>query len=338
MNYLHKDDFNDYAGFSDDLYLVNKNQTTSLHSIEHEFNHNQLKPIINALQEIGFKHLIEYQHAPGRMVSQDNQCIIRFQSCGPSDVNPNLDITFVGGYDTEVLLKTLADYKKTHVSTQSKLHLVLKTPEGFKLMEKKLNPVDVPLSNYNLSMSWTDITKMVGSDVGGMMLFPGDPGTGKSYFIRKIIHAVDKKFVYIPVDVTAILADPGFISFAIDELQDSVLIIEDAETVLVDRAKHENSVMSTLLNVTDGLLGELLRLKIIATVNIQENIDKALIRKGRMLARLDFQALTWGQAVVVAERLGYKLDPRQEKYTLAELYNRAGNGAEVEATKIGFKM
>ena len=152
-----------------------------------------------------------------------------------------------------------------------------------------------------------------------------------------MINTIDKKFVYIPTNTAGILADESFLSFAIENLKDCVLIIEDAETVLVDRQKNYNSAASTILNITDGILGELLNAKILATINVTENIDHALIRKGRLLAKVNFEALSVEKSNAVLKRLKKK-ERVTEPTILADLYSIGeDNGGEEKRTrKIGF--
>lgn len=85
---------------------------------------------------------------------------------------------------------------------------------------------------------------------------------------------------------------PDFISFLLKH-QNAILIIEDAEKVLMSREQmNENSVVSTILQLTDGLFSDYLNIKIICTFNTSlDKIDKALLRKGRMIAYYEFKAL-----------------------------------------------
>jgi glucose-1-phosphate thymidylyltransferase short form len=75
--------------------------------------------------------------------------------------------------------------------------------------------------------------------------------------------------------------------------KNSVFVIEDAEELITSREEVRNSNLSMLLNLTDGLLGESLGIQIIATFNTDvKNIDKALLRKGRLSQIYAFKALS----------------------------------------------
>ena len=60
-----------------------------------------------------------------------------------------------------------------------------------------------------------------------------------------------------------------------------------------------------LLNLTDGLLGESLGIQIIATFNTDvKNIDKALLRKGRLSQIYEFKPLSMDRVNRLLNKLG----------------------------------
>ncbi len=142
----------------------------------------------------------------------------------------------------------------------------------------------------------------------GMILLHGDPGTGKTTYIKHLIcKFVDKEFIFIQNDFVKDLLKPSFVSFLLQN-KNAILIIEDAEKVVVSRENSMNdSVVSTILQLTDGLFSDYLNIKIICTFNTNiERIDKALLRKGRMIAKYKFTALTPEKTATLAKKLGYE--------------------------------
>ena len=128
----------------------------------------------------------------------------------------------------------------------------------------------------------------------GMILLHGDPGTGKTTYIKHLIcKFLDKDFIFIQDDFVKDLLKPSFVSFLLQN-KNAILIIEDAEKVVVTRENAMNdSVVSTILQLTDGLFSDYLNIKIICTFNTNiERIDKALLRKGRMIAKYKFVPLS----------------------------------------------
>ena len=77
-----------------------------------------------------------------------------------------------------------------------------------------------------------------------------------------------------------------------------------------------------LLNITDGLLGECLGIQIIATFNTHvSNIDKALLRKGRLIGLYEFKPLSIQKSKILLEENGNTNSEIKQPMTLADIYN-----------------
>ncbi|KAB8154484.1 AAA family ATPase [Kordia sp. TARA_039_SRF] len=165
------------------------------------------------------------------------------------------------------------------------------------------------------------IEKALVVDKAGLILLHGLPGTGKTSYIKRLISKHSKRtFIFIQNEFINELLHPEFISFLLKN-QNAVLIIEDAEKVLTSREqKNESSVVSTILQLTDGLFSDYLNIKIICTFNTSLNkIDNALLRKGRMIAYYEFKALTKEKANALLASMEY--EPTDKEMTLADIFN-----------------
>ena len=101
----------------------------------------------------------------------------------------------------------------------------------------------------------------------------------------------------------------------------SVLVIEDAEELIISRDNNPNSKLSFLLNLTDGLLGENLGIQIIATFNTDlKNIDKALLRKGRLTSIYYFNPLSVEKSTALLKNLGHNIVVNKPM-ALADIFN-----------------
>jgi len=187
-----------------------------------------------------------------------------------------------------------------------------------------------------IDVNKTIIQKLSDGD-RGVVLLHGEAGTGKTTYLKYLATQVDKKFVLISQELSGRLSSPEFISFMIDN-KGSVLVFEDAEKVINDRnVSGESNSVSSLLNIADGVLSDLLNIQIICTFNTQlTNIDQALLRKGRILARYEFKSLTADKANELLKDLhfGHKTD---KPMLLADVFNAQEQSWEVERTSIGFK-
>jgi len=185
------------------------------------------------------------------------------------------------------------------------------------------------------------LSKLKDDQKSGLVLFSGVPGSGKTTIVKNIAINIDKKIIFVPPGTVDIITTPGFLNFMLDH-KNSILLIEDAEKVIRSREGEgcNPEGVSNILNLTDGVLGDCLNLFVIATFNTpREKIDKALIRKGRLVAEHHFEELTAEQANIIFKKIGSKR-VTEKSMTLAEIYNEEGGMEEKEREnekkRIGF--
>ncbi len=156
----------------------------------------------------------------------------------------------------------------------------------------------------------------------GIILLHGDPGTGKTSYIKYLTSLIkEKDILFIPPSMAEMLSEPSIIPFLMDH-KNSILIIEDAERVISDREGNGSPAgVSNILNLTDGILGDCLSIQIVATFNMKrEKIDQALLRKGRLIAEHKFEKLTIDDTNKLLKYLN-KEHISEESMCLADIYN-----------------
>ena len=131
--------------------------------------------------------------------------------------------------------------------------------------------------------------------------------------------------------------NPDFIDLLIDN-PNTILVIEDAEHVIMDRTTSRNSAVSNLLNISDGLLADFLNVQLICTFNSPLTmVDNALLRKGRLIAKYEFGKLSAAKAQKLSDHLGYK-KLMEQPMTLAEITNQDERDFETKQVQvIGFR-
>jgi len=243
--------------------------------------------------------------------------------------------------------KYISEFKKYSEKNKVKeekkgiINLICKTQSGFELKEYTIkNPIIDFNTNYN--KDFKDIDKIVlerlNQEEGkGLVLLYGPPGTGKTSYIRHIINNVtDKRVLYMPPDMASELSNPGLIPFLTD-IPNSILIVEDSENVLIKRQGQHNQAISNILNLSDGLLSDCLSIQIVATFNTElKNIDEALLRKGRLIAKYEFKPLSKDRVQGLAKKLGINFI--SESATLAEIYNCSDMDFKEQRNVIGFTL
>jgi len=182
-----------------------------------------------------------------------------------------------------------------------------------------------------------EINQSIASNNSGLILLHGLPGTGKTTYIKSLITEYkNSNFIFMQNEFVNHLLDPDFISFLLTQ-RNAILIIEDAEKVLTTReGLQESSIVSTILQLTDGLFSDYLNIKVICTFNTSiTKIDPALLRKGRMIASYEFKTLSTIKTKQLLSSLGFKNESKE--MTISDIYNYQQKSYEDKKhTKIGF--
>ena len=162
----------------------------------------------------------------------------------------------------------------------------------------------------------------------GLTILHGPPGCGKTSYLRALMsRLIDKAvFYFVPVSASDMLFDPRFVGFWINEAsrnkkKQKIVLLEDAEELLLPRDGGNRDKVSNLLNLADGFLGDHLKLNVIATTNSTvRELDKAILRPGRLLGSREFRRLSRSEAERIAKAKGLTLADKPD-YSLAEIYN-----------------
>lgn len=138
------------------------------------------------------------------------------------------------------------------------------------------------------------------TDSAPVLILIGAPGTGKSTFTRTLAHMSKLKTV-ICTDEGAV--ESGAVLNYVSNNGAGLLILEDIDNLLKSR-EAGNRFMSALLNESEGVCEN--EIKIVITTNLTniDKVDSALIRQGRTFDIVDFRNLTREEAKVVADEEG----------------------------------
>lgn len=270
--------------------------------------------------------------------------------------HPNSHIVIIrkNNYDEDkqvfiyVLSLLSGNYKKyvdyidsldTYVKPQKKkFNMVTEAPTGgLRLRSFDIKQEAMPLeSHYNDEVLgfYDHITSEFNEKDKGITLLHGPPGTGKTSFIRRLIAESNKKCIYLPPDLISHIATPSFATFMFDH-PDSIIFIEDAESILLKRENTDHgSSVANLLNMSDGILGDAMRMHIVCTFNTDlMDIDPALRRPGRLIGEMEFKRLTVEKSSALLLELGK--EPTNKEMTLGEIYNEDHSVQETKR-KVGF--
>jgi hypothetical protein len=166
---------------------------------------------------------------------------------------------------------------------------------------------------------------------GKIGIFDGEPGTGKTHLLRGLLRTVeDTVFVFVaPSDLTAMTGAtilPALIDFKRMRASNSSItfLIEDADECLAPRMGDNMSSISSVLNLGDGILGQLLDIRLVMTTNAKhKDFDPAITRPGRLSACVSVGRVDTEQANAIYKRLMNKDGEFTDPKTLAEIYQLA---------------
>jgi len=232
---------------------------------------------------------------------------------------------------------------KPEKETANNIRLITTSKTGYStvLFELPKQKMDIEL-NYGSHFTKVHnkiITHLNKPNGKGLVLLHGTPGTGKTHYLKYLASKIkDKKVIFVPPHLADFITSPEMTPFLIDN-SDSILFIEDAERVITDRNTGGTAGVSNILNITDGILSDMLNIQIVATFNMdKKKIDEALLRKGRLIAEHKFDKLSIEDSNKLINHLKIKDFVAKVPMTLTEIYNvNEEEFKSEEKTKIGFK-
>lgn len=245
------------------------------------------------------------------------------------------------GYEfADKVLRAMKDFTAPEKEKEYEINIITYTNNklGLKRLDIKPTNLDINLY-YNDDFARVDElvrTRLAKENDKGIVLLHGLPGTGKTTYLRHLIGSLDKKVLFVSPSAAGNLMDPDFIDLLIDN-PNAVLVIEDAENIMMDRKYNHGSSVSNLLNLSDGLLSDCLGVHIICTFNSDLNlIDPALLRQGRLIARYEFGKLGIEKAKKLSVTMGFD-NTIDKPMTIAEIANQHEVVAERKIEVIGFR-
>jgi len=210
----------------------------------------------------------------------------------------------------------------------------------------ELRSLEVKRTKLDLDLFYEDDFKEVDATINkrlnnnkdkGIVLLHGLPGTGKTTYLRYLIGKIKKRVLFVSPNIAGDITNPDFIQLLVSN-PNSVLIIEDAENVIMDRKLSNNALVSNLLNISDGLLADFLNVQLICTFNNSLTlVDNALLRKGRLIAKYEFGKLGINKSQSLSKHFGFDT-VINEPMTIAEIANQHEKAQEQSRVEIiGFR-
>lgn len=242
------------------------------------------------------------------------------------------------------------------------------TAQGPKKVTRRIEVPEWDNIDFNYTGSIRDqlgdmMNKFRPSHGGQLILWHGQPGTGKTYALRALGQAWRKwceaQYVIDPERffgndadyLMSVLLEDARPSFSITELDDEdivkpkdkwrLLIFEDTGELMADNAgERTGQGLSRLLNTVDGLIGQGLKIMLLVTTNEElEKLHPAVARSGRASVVVKFEYLDAKESVAWGKRHGieveYKPHPISDLYAALEGFRKSEEAGKVKPS-IGF--
>lgn len=242
----------------------------------------------------------------------------------------------IGGYSLNPeLLVALEKFKTDFVDPSNKNMVFAIIKEDNRLSTENLGDGSSVLypENYNPEVidgiNFAISSYQQTPPIGRIVIINGEPGTGKTHLIRSCLSQIDCVFLVVSSSLIDALDKPEFIPLLlhVKKTYDKpiILIIEDGDVCLVPRKNDNISTITSLLNLSDGILGSIMDIRLIISTNATiKDMDQAILRPGRLCKMIHVGPLEYDQANKVYQRLMNdtvsKLKYRKH-YTLAEVYD-----------------
>jgi hypothetical protein len=195
-------------------------------------------------------------------------------------------------------------FETRKLENSGRVYVLVSTPGGVEAHSLGYAAHPISMENYDpkIHPQIQNVIRDLNSSVpsGRLALFEGPPGSGKTFLIRGLVSEVKKAtFIFIPPAMIPSLGDPSLVGTLTNLSSNNggggpvILICEDADSILTKRAADNMSAVSSLLNLTSGLMGDLLDIRVVATTNAKKTeIDEALVRSGRLSEYVQVQRLS----------------------------------------------
>ena len=239
------------------------------------------------------------------------------------------------------LIKEASVFKRREKKKEFEINLISRDSYGLELKSMEIKKTKLDLDMY-YEDDFKEVDKVIQErlmkkDDKGIVLLHGLPGTGKTTYLRYLIGKLKKKVLFLSPAVAGSVMNPEFMDLLIDN-PNCILIIEDAENIIMDRKISGGSSVSNLLNISDGLLADFLNVQLICTFNNSLTmVDSALMRKGRLIAKYEFGKLSAEKSQRLSNHFGFT-NTITKPMTIAEIANPNEKENAMERTEVfGFR-
>ena len=205
------------------------------------------------------------------------------------------------------ITEDIIDLELAHDATQSKLNSAFLTDEGVEIEPVEKLELDEKIDAYyskETLKSINRLTKTLKKANNGLSILYGARGTGKTSLINHLCNKLNKQFVYIPNSMIEAFPNNDIAEF-LKANQDTIIVLDDCETVLTDMYSKSNIYVSNIMQLLDGILSQSIKLNIITIFNAEreDEICETLLYSNSLLDVVNFTLLSEVESNNLSETL-----------------------------------
>ena len=221
--------------------------------------------------------------------------------------------------------RLMSEYKDEHIKDVTTAFASISAKNGVNLNYIISEPANFADIKQNYTKTVQRKMKRLIEDLKtletGLVLFSGEPGTGKTYLIRSLLTEpgnTNRGVICLPA--TKFLADTSALMDAMMRIERPIIILEDMGALFERQNKGDIDIFANLLNLTDGMFSNLKKAIFVLSFNVDiKEMDKAITRPGRCIANISVPLLSAVEARRLLPKSKAKL-LKNKDYSLAEVY------------------
>jgi len=178
-----------------------------------------------------------------------------------------------------------------------------------------------------------------------VLILQGEPGTGKTTYIKYLLQAMQEKQQSKRNDFNAMYSFDENIFYLSDFYKRiiydeyDVLVLEDINQVLHKNQDEDRlNPINKFLSVTDGLISKYKKIIITTNIESKQNLNPALLRPGRCYDVIPFRKLEGIEIDNLCESVDEDLNLKAGSINLSEFYAKCNNeqNTQVTSSRVGF--
>jgi len=278
------------------------------------------------LAKISDEVFLSFTHMDSSMPDSEISNVIFYYKNEPELINEALkDMdNFISNLDDEEII-----FKVTCASANANNTIELKPLDLMELDYKNMDKY----YNDSTFKSTNKLIKKINKTERGLSIIHGKRGVGKTSLLHYIANQVEKEVIFIPISMIDMTINSPI--FKNQGIEDTLIIIDDAEFFNSDTYLKANITFANVLQMVDGFYSHDINVNILLSFNIEdeEDINEDILETNNLIDVIKIEELKKNRANKLLEHLSIK-DKVDSDVILIDILNNSFNEKPI---KIGYQ-